>query len=142
MSCFPESFLGIFVANIKGFCLFFINLLFSDPSTPLPIEVKLKVSGPSEVRFNEPAAFRCSANRKDVEVTISLDSNWVQTAFGKAEFMLKPGEIQHGLRQFVLNCFALDDNNDKITISHYVDVLCKFVCILKSQFPLVKHATS
>merc|ERR1719225_2001624 len=55
---------------------------------PIPaVELKLKVSGPSEVRFNEP------------------------------------GQLEHGTNQFEIECFGIDENNDKVTISHIVNVL-------------------
>ena len=95
---------------------------------PIPaIELQLKISGPSEVRYNEPAQFRCSANRDDIEWTMALDQQKMKMGFGSGEFLLKAGQLQRGINQFVLECSGLDDNNDKVTISHYVTVLCKLI---------------
>ena len=95
--------------------------------TPAPVELQLKIAGPSEIRYNEPAHFRCSATRSDAELSLSLNQNYIKSAQGVGEFSLKPGHLEHGTRQFILECYALDENNDKITISHVVNVLCKFV---------------
>ena len=89
------------------------------------MELKLKVAGPSEVRYNEPAQFRCESNREDIEFTMALDQQNIKTAFTSAEYLLSAGQLEYGTNQFVLECFALDENNDKETISHTVNVLCK-----------------
>jgi len=91
---------------------------------PIPtVELKLKVAGPSEVRYNEPAQFRCESNREDIEFTMALDQQNIKTAFTSAEYLLSAGQLEYGTNQFVLECFALDENNDKETISHTVNVL-------------------
>jgi hypothetical protein len=91
---------------------------------PIPaVELKLKVSGPSEVRYNEPAQFRCDSNREDIEFTMSLDKQMIKNAFSSGELILKPGQLEHGTNQFELECFGIDENNDKVTISHIVNVL-------------------
>ena len=94
------------------------------------MELKLKVAGPSEVRYNEPAQFRCESNREDIEFTMALDQQNIKTAFTSAEYLLSAGQLEYGTNQFVLECFALDENNDKETISHTVNVLCKLKAIL------------
>ena len=94
------------------------------------MELKLKVAGPSEVRYNEPAQFRCESNREDIEFTMALDQQNIKTAFTSAEYLLSAGQLEYGTNQFVLECFALDENNDKETISHTVNVLCKYKNIL------------
>jgi hypothetical protein len=94
---------------------------------PIPaVELKLKVSGPSEVRFNEPAQFRCDSNREDIEFTMSLDKQKMKNGFTSGELILQPGQLEHGTNQFEIECFGIDENNDKVTISHIVNVLCKF----------------
>ena len=101
-----------------------IHLLFSDPIPA--VELKLKVSGPSEVRFNEPAQFRCDSNREDIEFTMSLDKQKMKNGFTSGELILQPGQLEHGTNQFEIECFGIDENNDKVTISHIVNVLCKY----------------
>merc|ERR1719225_2092845 len=91
---------------------------------PIPaVELKLKVSGPSEVRFNEPAQFRCDSNREDIEFTMSLDKQKMKNGFTSGELILQPGQLEHGTNQFEIECFGIDENNDKVTISHIVNVL-------------------
>merc|ERR1719225_372364 len=91
---------------------------------PIPaVELKLKVSGPSEVRFNEPAQFRCDSNREDIEFTMSLDKQKMKNGFTSGELILQPGQLEHGTNQFEIECFGIDENNDKVTISHVVNVL-------------------
>ena len=85
----------------------------------------MKVSGPSEVRFNEPAQFRCDSNREDIEFTMSLDKQKMKNGFTSGELILQPGQLEHGTNQFEIECFGIDENNDKVTISHIVNVLCK-----------------
>ena len=98
---------------------------------PIPaVELKLKVSGPSEVRYNEPAQFRCESNREDIEFTMALDQQHIKTAYNSAEYLLTSGQLKYGINQFVLECFAMDENNDKETITHIVNVLCKFIMII------------
>jgi hypothetical protein len=91
---------------------------------PIPaVELKLKVSGPSEVRYNEAAQFRCDSNREDIEFTMSLDKKNMKNAFTSEELILQPGQLEHGTNQFEIECFGIDENDDKVTISHIVNVL-------------------
>jgi len=47
----------------------------------------------------------------------------MKNAFSSGELILKPGQLEHGTNQFELECFGIDENNDKVTISHIVNVL-------------------
>ena len=51
-------------------------------------ELKLKIAGPKEVRFNQPTQFMCNANHDDVEVKLLLNTHVMTESMGKAEFLL------------------------------------------------------
>ena len=99
-------------------------VLFTDPL--VVEELKLKISGPTEVRHNEPTQFKCSGNRNDVELDLKLNKETIKNSVGRAEFLLKPAQMEPGVRELILECQAKDENQDTITITHYIEVLCKF----------------
>ena len=52
---------------------------------------------------------------------------WSQTfPGGLGEIRLNPGEIQHGIQQFYIECGAYDQVKDWVSYKHFVEVLCKY----------------
>lgn len=108
---------------------------FSDPSTLSPVELSLKISGPSTIRYNEPAQFRCSANQNGIELQMKLinqedrnsETALVTSFLEKGEILLRPGQIQHGVRKLVVECSGFDAKSDFVNHSHYVEVFCEWI---------------
>ena len=86
----------------------------------------MQINGPSEIRYNELAQFRCSANRNTVELEWKLDHQRIKSDIGKVELILQPGQISHGEREITLQCSGINENNDLLTVTHTVQVLCKY----------------
>ena len=87
-------------------------------------DLSLHIDGPSEIRYNEIAQFRCSANRDNIELEWKLDHR-TKSDIGKVELILQPGQIRHGERRVTLECSGMDENGDIVSVKHDVEVLCK-----------------
>lgn len=94
------------------------------PKPPQP-DLSLHIDGPSEIRYNEIAQFRCSANRDNIELEWKLDQK-LKSDIGKVELILQPGQIRHGERRVTLECSGMDEKSDIVSVKHDVEVLCKF----------------
>mgnify|MGYP001360717728 FL=1 len=89
-------------------------------------DLSLHIDGPSEIRYNEIAQFRCSANRDNIELEWKLDHK-IKSDIGKVELILQPGQIRHGERRVTLECSGVDENSDIVSVKHDVEVLCKSI---------------
>jgi len=85
-------------------------------------DLSLHIDGPSEIRYNEIAQFRCSANRDNIELEWKLDHR-TKSDIGKVELILQPGQIRHGERRVTLECSGMDENGDIVSVKHDVEVL-------------------
>ena len=95
------------------------------------MDLRLKINGPSQIRYNEPAQFKCSSNVESSELTLEIFQDdkvtWTQSfSGGHGEIRLNPGEIQHGTQQFFIDCGAYNNDKDWVSYKHFVDVLCKY----------------
>ncbi len=100
-------------------------------------ELTVKVTGPSKIRSNEGAHFRCSANVNHVAVTWRLTGNGrsidhpgssASGLGGHSDFHLQPEMIPVGTEDLFVECLASVNPHigDLVTYTHVVEVLCKF----------------
>ena len=122
----------LFVHPIQVFAFVLTTKIsVSDPQKQIPLDLRFKVNGPSQIRYNEPAQFQCSSNLKDVELEIQVYQDNALTLNekyygGEGEIRIDPGEIHYGNQQFYIECGAYNEAKDWISYKHFVEVLCKF----------------
>ena len=93
-------------------------------------ELTVKVAGPSKIRFDEPAHFRCHTNLDHVEVTWRLTGNGRSLSHppssSRDDLHLKPEMIPNGSQDLLVECMAsVPHIGDLVTYTHVVEVLCK-----------------